>query len=221
MSAIALLNLLQLVSPALPVGAYSYSEGLETLISTGTIATVETLEHWLVQELRYGTIRLDGAVMLRAYDANTQLEILHQWNQWLGAMRETAELRQSSQQMGRALQKLLLEWYPELNTVLRPLTPCHYAIAFGVGAAYGQIPAEQAALGYLHSWLTHQVTAAVKLIPLGQTMGQQLLRQLASELIEAQAKIRTLADEDLYSCSWGLSFASIQHETQYTRLFRS
>lgn len=107
----ALLCLLQLASPALPVGAYSYSEGLETLVNTGTIGNEQSLKHWLEQELRYGAIRLEAAVMVRAYQS-AQLDdtqALGYWNNWLSALRETEELRQQSWQMGRSLIRLLLQ----------------------------------------------------------------------------------------------------------------
>lgn len=111
----ALLHLLQLASPALPVGAFSYSEGLETLVDQGTINDKQGLQHWLTQELRYGAIRIEAAVMVRAERA-MQLEdksALIYWNHWLSAARETAELRSSSWQMGRSLIKLLLEVEPQ------------------------------------------------------------------------------------------------------------
>lgn len=226
----ALLYLLQLASPALPVGAYSYSEGLETLVDNGTINNKQSLKHWLEQELRYGAIRLEAGVMVRAYKSAQQnnLEALNYWNHWLSAARETEELREQSWQMGRSLMQLLLKMppqNPELSS-LQPLvdavgSPCNFAIAFGVAAAYWQIAAEAALLGYLHSWSLNLITAGVKLIPLGQTAGQQLLIELQHNLICAATQILALRDDDLNSCNWGLVLASMLHETQYTRLFRS
>lgn len=222
-AAIALLRLLQLVSPALPIGTYSYSEGLETLVESEVITNSVQLEHWLTQELRYGAIRLDGAVVLRAYDAvtNDELTQLEQWNQWLSAVRETAELRQSSWQMGRSLAQLFGNLEPDRSAQLLTLQPCNYAIAFGYIAAHWQIEREMALLGYLQSWLTHWINAAVKLVPLGQTVGQQLLVQLSPVLRQAQQDIAVLSDADLVCCSWGGSLASMNHEVQYSRLFRS
>lgn len=227
----ALLCLLQLASPVLPVGAYSYSEGLETLVDTGTIKNEQSLKHWLEQELRYGAIRIEAAVMVRAYQV-AQLgdtEALGYWNNWLSALRETEELRQQSWQMGRSLIRLLLELQPletRKNASLQSLAnaaglPCNFAIAFGIAAANWQIDVPAALLGYLHSWATNLITTGVKLIPLGQTAGQQLLLKLNPHLICATGEILALEDDDLNSCSWGLSLASMGHETQYTRLFRS
>ena len=223
-----LLCLLQLASPALPVGAYSYSEGLEALIDAGKLNS-EDLKHWLEQELRCGAIRLDAAVMLRAYRAVElgDLEALTRWNAWLSAAIETEELRQQSWQMGQSLVRLLLKM--QQVTGVRPLKslidatglPC-FAIAFGIAAAHWQIDSPTSVLlGYLHSWATNLVTAGVKLIPLGQTAGQQLLLELHNDIVCAAEEILTLEDDDLSSCSWGRSLASMAHETQYTRLFRS
>ncbi|MGK7904875.1 MAG: urease accessory protein UreF [Hormoscilla sp.] len=219
-----LLYLLQLASPALPVGAYSYSEGLEALVETGAIACGESLRKWLQEELRYGAIPLEAAVMLRAMNgaAKGDKMTLSYWNAWVAAAKETEELRQQSWQMGRSLARLLLEIQPSLKTLLDACgTDCHYPIAFGIAASHWQIPPDDAILGYLHSWASNLVTAGVKLIPLGQTRGQKLLLDLHPDIAKAAQNILSLEDDDLCSCSWGLALASMAHETQYTRLFRS
>lgn len=221
-----ILYLLQLASPALPVGAYTYSEGLETLIETGTISDSSSLKHWLVQELSYGAVRVDAAVALRAYKC-TQIgdtAALEYWNSWLSAFRETEELRLSSWQMGRSLLRLIIELEPGIEPIGSSLiagNACNWAIAFGVAAGYWQIDLTAALLGYLHSWATNLVAVGVKLIPLGQTVGQNLLLSLQPNIAEATAEILTLADDELSSCGWGLSLASMMHETLYSRLFRS
>ncbi|MBW4644411.1 MAG: urease accessory protein UreF [Goleter apudmare HA4340-LM2] len=218
------LSILQLASPSLPVGAYSYSEGLEILVENGTIIHQASLKHWLESQLRYGAIRLEAGVMLRAVEAMkiADFEALCRWNLWLSAARETAELRTSSWQMGRSLLQLLGKLdsriMPIVNTVRNP---CNYAIAFGIAAAHWQINHQAALLAYLHSWASNLITAGVKLIPLGQTAGQELLLDLQPLFSTAANEILSLADDDLACCTWGLSLASMQHETQYTRLFRS
>lgn len=224
MEQLSILNLLQLASPALPVGAYSYSEGIETLVEWGAIADAKGLQHWLERELQFGAIRLEAAVMVRAYNAilTSNLTNLNYWNSWLSAARETEELRNSSWQMGRSLVRLLLELQPQLKCIFAAVdSPVNYAIAFGVAANCWQISQDAAVLGYLHSWAANLVTAGIKLIPLGQTAGQQILINLQTHIVDAAAKILVLTDDDLSSCSWGLSLASMAHETQYTRLFRS
>ncbi len=218
----AFLGLLQLASPALPVGAYSYSDGLETLTEAGKVHDVDSLQHWLEQELQYGAIRLEAAVMLRAYNATrvSNRQALNDWNNWLSAAKETEELRDQSWQMGRALIRLLQEIQPQ-SLAHAWCHPCNFAIAFGLAAANWQINGEAAILGYLHSWATNLINAGVKLIPLGQTAGQRLLLDLHPNLSGATQEILGLDDNDLYSCGWGLALASMAHETQYTRLFRS
>jgi len=218
----ALLHLLQLASPALPVGAYSYSEGLEYLVHTNQVQDTTSLQHWLIQELTYGAVRLEVAVMLRAFNATSQQneQALNHWNDWLSAVKETAELRHQSWQMGRSLIRLLQEIHSEALGLNCP-NPCNFAIAFGLAAATWQVDQEAAVLGYLHSWATNLVSAGVKLVPLGQTAGQQLLLDLHPELSRATSEILILPDQNLTSCGWGLALASMAHETQYTRLFRS
>ena len=227
-----LLSLLQLVSPALPVGAYSYSEGLETLVSDGTVCDRTSLQHWLERELAAGAIRLETAVMVRAYDAivAADWETLTGWNHWLSATRETAELRQQSWQMGRALVRLLQGLQQEASEQRQPLgsipptllgQDCNFAIAFALTAVCWQIDLEATIPGYLHSWASNLIGAGVRLIPLGQTAGQQLLLNLQPNLSGATRSILALADADLYSCGWGLALASMNHEVQHVRLFRS
>lgn len=219
-----LLSLLQLVSPALPVGAYSYSEGLEALVDRGVINRKETLENWIRQQLQYGSIRIEAAVMLRTYQSfrGEDLKAIAKWNAWLSAARETAELRQQSWQMGRSLLKLLIELQPQLRSIAGAIdSSCNYAVAFGIAAACWQIAPQATIIGYLQSWAANLISAGVKLIPLGQTAGQQILLNLRDLIIRAAQEILCLKDEQLSSCSWGLALASMAHQTQYTRLFRS
>jgi urease accessory protein len=222
----ALLSLLQFASPGLPVGAYSYSEGLETLVEREIVSDRHSLAEWIEWELRGGTIRVDAAVMLRSHRSFARGDIaqLQYWNAWLSAARETEELREQSWQMGNSLLQLLFAMLPEKLPELPEIfaeTPCNFAIAFGMAAVAEQIPEETAAIGYLHSWASNLITAGVKLIPLGQTAGQQLLLNLQPMLIASTQEILALEDNNLSSCSWGLSLASMQHETLYSRLFRS
>ncbi|WP_421656438.1 urease accessory protein UreF [Leptothermofonsia sp. ETS-13] len=222
----SLLRLLQLASPALPVGAYSYSEGLEFLVHSGRILDQGSLQHWLVQELCYGAVRLEAVVMVRSYQARAgeDWEAVCAWNRWLSAVRETEELRLQSWQMGRSLLRLLVDLQPEtagrLPVGLRE-EGCNFAIAFGVVAADWQIDLQGAVLGYLHSWSTNLINAGIKLIPLGQTAGQQLLLALNPVLEQMAQEVLNIQDEDLSTCGWGLALASMAHETQYSRLFRS
>ena len=220
----SLLRLLQLASPVLPVGAYTYSEGLETLVQSGVIHDSPTLMHWLTQEIRYGAIRVEAAMVIRTHQAveANDLAALGYWNQWLSAMRDTEELRQQSWQMGRSLTRLLEKMHPEALLLINACgAPCNFAVAFGLTAALWKIPPQAALLGYLQSWSANLVNAAVKLIPLGQTIGQQVLLDLYPALDNAAGEILDLKDDELENCGWGLAIASMQHETLYSRLFRS
>jgi urease accessory protein len=224
---IALLRLLQLASPALPVGAYSYSEGLEFLAQVGKLPDAASLEHWITQELCCGAIRLEAAVMVRSYAAiaHQDFETVLVWNRWLSAARETEELRSQSWQMGRSLLRLIQQLEPNLLDTTQATTlqteGCNFAIAFALIAVHWQIDCEAALLGYLHSWATNLTSVGMKVIPIGQTAGQTLLLDLQPTLAQVTKEILALPDEDLASCGWGLALASMAHETQYSRLFRS
>jgi urease accessory protein len=218
------LALLQFVSPALPVGAYSYSEGVETLVQSGKIKDLMTLELWLQQELKYGAIAVEAAVLLRAYVAveRGQFDRLAYWNQWLSAFRETEEMREQSWQMGRSLARLLLDLQPSLQPTFAACGEvCNFTIAFAIAAHHWQMEPQTAVLGYLYSWAANLANAGVRLIPLGQTQGQRLLLNLYPDLEETTITVMNNQDDDLKNCGWGLSIASMQHETLYSRLFRS
>lgn len=220
----ALLKLLQLASPALPVGGFSYSEGMETLMQTGQITTAEEVCQWLQQELRYGGIQLEAAMVLRSHRAYVQQDwpSLADWNCWLSATRDSEELRQQSWQMGRALTRLGQQLHPELADPIAACgSPCNYSVAFGLIAAHWQIEMDLAVLGYLQSWLANLVGSCVKLVPLGQTTGQQILLALYPTVQQVAERCLMLADADLAISGWGLSLASMAHESLYTRLFRS
>ena len=219
----ALLKLLQLASPTLPIGAYSYSEGLETLVDAAQITSASSLDHWLRRELSYGAVRVEAAVMIRAHRAILAEDFsgLTDWNHWLSAARETEELRSQSWQMGRSLLRLAQDLQPNEVTQRLLQEECNFAIAFGTIAAHWQIDEPSATLGYLYSWATNLISAGVKLIPLGQTAGQRLLLDLGEAFEQATPEILTLPDGELGSCGWGLALASMRHETLYSRLFRS
>ncbi|MGD1859494.1 MAG: urease accessory protein UreF [Leptolyngbyaceae cyanobacterium] len=223
---VSLLTLLQLASPALPVGAYSYSEGIETLATNGTIASAPELLHWLSQELTGGAIRVETAIAGWVYAAAAQpnFEQVEYWNQWLSALRETEEMRSQSWQMGRSLLRLFADLEPELTNQWPDFVSqqnCNFAIAYALVAQAWRIPWDEAAIAYLHSWAANLTSAAVRAVPLGQTDGQRVLRQLAAPIQQSYGSIQTMTEANLGACSWGTALASMQHESQYSRLFRS
>lgn len=217
-------RLLQLASPALPVGAYAYSEGLETLIASGTVADAAALAHWLQWALAVGSIRLDAAVLARvmgAMEAGDAATVAH-WNAWLAATRETAELRAQQAQMGLSLASLGRQLVPESTPWLDACgMEVGFAVAFGVLAACWGLAPRLAVLGYLQAWATNLVTVGVKSIPLGQTAGQQLLLALDARLVATCDEVLGWPEEDWAVCGWGPALASMAHETQYSRLYRS
>ncbi len=218
------LTVLQLASPALPVGAYGYSEGLEMLVANGTIANIDHLQDWLKSELIYSSIRLDAAVIVRGFYAakSNDIAALKRWNLWLSAARDTEELRAASWQMGRSLMQLLGKLEPEILPVVNAVGyPSNYAIAFAMACAHWDINIQAGLLAYLHSWASNLITAGIKIIPLGQTAGQELLLGLQPLLTTTVEETLLMEDDALGCCNWGLSLASMQHEIQYTRLFRS
>jgi urease accessory protein len=231
-----LLRLLQLTSPALPVGAYSYSEGIEYLCSFGTIQTESDLCNWLKRELSFGFITTEAAIALRAYQAimTSDISTLIYWNNWLSATRETEEVRLASWQMGQSLMKL---WYqlPDCQSsnklLISEVLPkakdnsegqgCNYAIAFGIVAASLAIDPSNTVAGYIYGWLSNLVSAAVRVVPFGQTTGQQILFGLSTDILQSSQSALQRLDNELEWCGWGVSLACANHETQYSRLFRS
>jgi urease accessory protein len=195
-------------------------------VEGGWITSANGLDQWLRESLATGSIVIEAAILCRAHRAwQTQdLTQLAYWNDWLSANRETMELQHQNWQMGRSLLKLLQdlddrENWAAIQTAIG--AECNLAIAFAIAAGLGSIDEQTAVLGYLHSWASNLVSAGVKLIPLGQTAGQRLVLNLSEPIVATCDRSLILPDEQLFSCSWGLSLASMAHETQYSRLFRS
>jgi urease accessory protein len=220
---LALLRLLQLISPGLPIGMYSYSQGLERAIDDGLVTNADDVHEWLEGLLAHGMTQIDLPVMVRLFDAWTLAdnEAVVQWSKTLNACRETSELRAEDRQAGQALARLLVAL--ELDDAQPWLRKQEATLAtlFSLAAVCWAIPKRQAAIGYLWSWLENQVLCAVKLVPLGQVAGQRLLIALASRLPEQVNRALLLADDEIGSSVFGLALASSRHETQYSRLFRS
>lgn len=220
----ALLRLMQLASPALPVGAYSYSEGLEYVVQAGVVKDSATLRAWIEDGLAFGAGQLEAAVMVRAYDAwlKNDLALVQHWDRWLSAARDSEELRNQSLDMGRALLRLLKDLQPPLPQVATLFAaPCNFASAFGIAGAHWGIARESLLAAYLQSGVANLVSAGVKLIPLGQTAGQQLLWDFHDAVAQCAQRVGLVGDDELGVGNWGATLASMGHETQYMRLFRS
>lgn len=198
-------RLLQLASPALPVGAYSYSGGLEAAIDAGFVRDAASAQRWIGDVLEHSVARMEAPLLLKMIG-----EPAAEWNEMFLASRETAELRAETVQMGYSLNRLLPELGIEACPFEEPSFPAVYAHAV---RAWGIAPRE-ALVAYLWSWLENQVMAAVKAVPLGQTDGQKMLLALG-------ARLQEIGDGEPGNFAPGLAMLSSRHETQYSRLFRS
>ena len=215
-------RLLQLASPALPVGAYSYSQGLESAVEAGIAAEAAGAKRWVGDVMRFAVARMEAPVFARLAAAWTRGDEAEawQWNDELVASRETAELRAETLQMGRSLARLARDLdVPGAHRLDRDEVA--YPTAFAFVAAAWQIDAAQALEAYLYAWLESQVLAAVKCIPLGQTEGQRMLLDLAAAIPAMAAEAMAAGEDELCNFAPGLAIASASHETQYSRIFRS
>ncbi len=215
-----LLRVLWLASPALPIGAYAYSRGLEYAVGAGWVHDAESARRWIegVLERQIGT--LDLPVLARIYDAfcaGSQQEV-ERWCAFLSAARESAETALEDRQLGLALQRVLREAGLEGAHIAdeRP-----YAAWFALACAHWGVAREDAVNAYGFAFVEGQVTAALKLVPLGQRAGQRVLAALLPRVEDLSRRALALVDEELGAYTPGLALASALHETQYTRLFRS
>ncbi|MEH6499285.1 MAG: urease accessory protein UreF [Pseudoalteromonas distincta] len=219
----ALLRVLQLASPALPIGGYAYSQGLEYAIEQDWVTDLDSAAAWLTALAERSLGRLDIPVLLRQYAALQQADEnrFAEWNDWLLASRETAELYLEDSQQGGALLRLMKSLEVPSAMAWRTGEPLALISAFAMAGQHWRTGANPLALGVLWSWLENQTGAATKLIPLGQTDAQRLLDRLLPALPPIVEQAAGLADEELGAGLPGLAFASARHEQQYTRLFRS
>jgi urease accessory protein len=242
-----LLRLMQLVSPALPVGAFTYSQGIEWAVEKGWVGTPDDLEAWLADQLDHAIAAVDLPLLARMYSAARDRDpaAMSRWVDRLTASRETSELRAEEANRGRALADLLVAWdllCGEAPPSGRPgateetgrpngagsdvqrwreTLARSQAAGFAYAAAAWNIPVRECLLGCAWGWLENLVLAGVKAVPLGQTQGQRMLQRLSERIPAAVDLALSLGDEDIGASSPALAIASAAHETQYTRLFRS
>jgi urease accessory protein len=216
-----LLGLVWLASPALPVGGFSYSEGLEAAVDRGFVSDEQTAARWLVEQLHLTLSRADLAVMAQAIVAwrISDEERIAALNAWVLQTRETAELRQQTEHMGRSMVEWLKSVQPgQAARVREPLT---YPIACALAVSGTQAPVRQTLLTLAFGWAENMMQAAIKSVPLGQSAGQRILLQLAAEIPAAVDNALAMGEDERQAFSPMLAILSAQHETQYSRLFRS
>lgn len=225
----SLLNLLQLSDPTLPIGGYSHSNGLETYVQQGVVKDVETAREFVTQMLSQNLQYTDAAFVSLAYDAanNNDLEQIFQLDDKCTAVKLPREIRQASQKLGMRLLKIFL---PVCNSIMavkykeaidNRRAVGHYSIAFGVFANALQISKDDALTGFYYNAAVGMVTNCVKLIPLGQQNGQELLFSLHT-LIKDLVEKTLVPDPDLIGlCCTGFDIRCMQHEQLYSRLYMS
>lgn len=221
MNAAALLHLLQFASPALPIGGYSYSQGLETAIERGLVVDAASAQAWIADGLAQTMACWDGPLlwrMMQAAGAGDE-RALAVWSERYLASRDCAEPRAESIQMGYSLTRLLAE------LALRAPPPAGTDVvlptAFARAVHALQIGHQEALLAYLFAWTENQVLVCVKSVPLGQVAGQRILLALAPQVSAAADTARALVDDDVSSWAPGLSLLAMGHEVQHGRLYRS
>lgn len=226
-SASALLQLMWLASPALPVGGFSYSEVLEAAVDAGLVQHEAQACAWLLDQLHLSLVRSDLAVVSKAFKAwsRDDLTSIAELNDWVGATRETRELHQQTEQMGRSM----VEWLTNRSeptdarvAQARALQPAPtWPVVFALAAAQTGAPLREALLSFAFGWAENMMQAALKTVPLGQRAGQRILAALTHEIPAAVDRAAALMDSERQAFTPMLAILSAQHEVQYSRLFRS
>ncbi|UVK99337.1 urease accessory protein UreF [Pseudomonas sp. B21-048] len=218
--------LLRLASPQLPIGGYSYSQGLEMAVDNGRVNDPDSARRWISDQLLLNLARFEAPLLLAHCTAAAKenwIELLQRCEEHR-ASRETRELHQESRQMGYSL-KQLLNGLPELDAPARAfLDQCpepHLALGWALAARAWQISPQDALAAWLWSWLENQLAVLMKTLPLGQQAAQRLTSELLPLLQQAQQDATRINPEHSGSAAFGLSLACMAHERQYSRLFRS
>jgi len=224
----ARLRLWQLLSPALPVGAFSYSEGLELLVQRGLIADSATLRRWLEAELERGLLTLEAASMrglmvdlARARSDPDAMAAVRERDGWLLAQREAAEMRAQQRQMGGSLCQLLADLGWPLPDRPGGAPALAWTAAWAWAGVCLDLEPEAVVEAYLHSWTANQISAALRLVPLGPTEAQRLQLSLVPCVARRAAILRAADPEQLWCGGVGAGVAQLGHAGLYSRLFRS
>lgn len=224
-AALRLPRLLQLASATLPVGGFTYSQGLEWAVEAGWVRDEESFRRWQRQQMTHTLTHFDWPLLQRLYHACERRDAtaLRQWRDLLLAGRETRELREEERQRGQAFMRILTGWgYAQaFDADWRDALASSQLCGMAWLGRHWAIPLPELALAYGYSWLEGAVTAGVKLVPFGQQSAQNLLLELGERLTTLLPVALALADDDIGAGLPLAAIASSRHETQYTRLFRS
>jgi urease accessory protein len=217
-----LLRILHLASPALPIGAFHFSQGLEYAVEAAWVRDERDTQEWIAGLAKNALGTLDLPVLARLHAAWTadDLVAVRRWSAFLIAARETEELRAEDRHTGDALRKILVE-LGVFNQSSDRVQGLGYAAMFALACARWSVPVPQMLQAYAWAWAENQVLAAIKLVPLGQTAGQRILDRLIPHLTAVCSAAVCLDDDDLGVCTVMQGMASAWHELQYTRLFKS
>jgi len=227
LDATTLLRLMWLASPALPVGGFSYSEGLESAVETARVTHEQQTGDWLLLQLELSLTRSDASVVAAAHGAwlaNDRPRVAA-LNDWLRQTRESAEQRAQSEQMGRSLADWLRNSEQAGDARIEQLTALapapHWPVAYALAGVLASATVQETLLAYSFGWCENMVQAAMKAVPLGQAAAQRVLARLALAVPKAVQSAAQMPDEYRQAFSPMLAVLSAQHETQYSRLFRS
>jgi urease accessory protein len=226
LAADALLQLMWLASPALPVGSFSYSEGLEAAVEAGLVGNEVQTAQWLLDQLHLALARSDLAVAGKAFSAwqSHDIDGVSRLNAWVRSTRESSELRQQAEQMGRSLAAWLNNrdsTDPRLALLTSMQPAPSWPVALALAAAQSGAPLREAMLALAFGWAENMVQAALKAVPLGQAAGQRVLAALVQAIPAAVDQAVALPDDERQAHTPMLAILSSQHEHQYSRLFRS
>lgn len=217
------LRLMQLASSSLPVGSFTWSQGLEWAVEIGWVKSVDDFSDWQIQQMEHNFFTVDLPLLARLYRACEQddLAAARRWTAYLLACRETRELRDEERSRGLAFTRLVTDWEPDCSRKWRTLFADSQLCGMAWLGVRWKIPLTNLALSLGYSWIESAVMAGVKLVPFGQQAAQRLIISLSDRYAQGLAQALACPDACLGSATPLAAIASARHETQYSRLFRS